>query len=649
MARPSGKLFEESSFRFGPNFLRDHAGFIMTDPRVAVVELIANAYDAGANEVRIKWPEEVSETFEITDNGTGMTEEQFDARWKTLSYNRRDEQGEKAEFPADSRAKRKDRLAFGQTGKGRHGAFCFADAYEIETWRDGSALKAIVSITNAETEPFHCEASEASPRSGHGTAIRAKVSRAVLPVDAVREAVGSKFLVDPDFKIIVNGQELRLVGLENVVTSELEIPGHGTVTIHQVDGASEDRTTGLRGITYWVNRRMVGQPSWRGLDGKGSILDGRTAPAKRFSFVVEADLLKEEVKSDWSDFHPSKRVQEVTGAVREAVIDRLDSLLSASRKERKLEALEAHRKALKGLPPMSRRVVGQFIDQALQKCPSLSQGDLSRTVEILARLEQARSGYDLLERLVACSPDDLDTWNSLMSEWSAQDAEIVLGELGRRLKLIEDIQRLVHDAKADELHDLQPLFERGLWMFGPEYEAVDFRSNRSMATVIRSFFGLSDADASQRRADFVALPEASIAPYSADDYDDQGEALGYRKVLVVELKKGGFLVRQKEIDQARDYCKELRTAKKVQPTTHVVAYVLGAKIESGVEVTRLGEGDLTKIIPLDYDQLLSRAHARTFHLYSKIKAAKPEANADPEVEAIVNAGQTELYDGIRAL
>ena len=43
-------------FSFGPKFLQDHAGHIMTDPRIALVELVANSYDAGAPLVEITWP-----------------------------------------------------------------------------------------------------------------------------------------------------------------------------------------------------------------------------------------------------------------------------------------------------------------------------------------------------------------------------------------------------------------------------------------------------------------------------------------------------------------------------------------------------------------------------------------------------------------
>jgi HSP90 family molecular chaperone len=147
-------LFADAGVRFGPDFLRDHAGQIITDPRIAMVELIANAYDAGATMVRMTWPAESGEMLEIQDNGTGMTAEQFDRRWRTLNYKRVSEQGPYSEWPQDA-SRKHQRIAFGQNGKGRHGAFCFADIYHVETWKDGKLTRARVEFaTNGGPEPF---------------------------------------------------------------------------------------------------------------------------------------------------------------------------------------------------------------------------------------------------------------------------------------------------------------------------------------------------------------------------------------------------------------------------------------------------------------------------------------------------------------
>ncbi len=112
-------------FSFGSNFLKDHAGHIISDPRTAITELISNAYDAGATVVEIQWPDNAEGQFSISDNGIGMTAEEFDRRWKELSYDRLKEQGSTVEFPPG--VAKRQRTAFGRNGKGRHATFCYAD------------------------------------------------------------------------------------------------------------------------------------------------------------------------------------------------------------------------------------------------------------------------------------------------------------------------------------------------------------------------------------------------------------------------------------------------------------------------------------------------------------------------------------------
>jgi hypothetical protein len=73
-------LFGES-FHFNERFLHDHAGNIVTDPNVAIIELIANAYDAGARNVAVEWPEELGGVFSVSDDGTGLTRQEFEYRW----------------------------------------------------------------------------------------------------------------------------------------------------------------------------------------------------------------------------------------------------------------------------------------------------------------------------------------------------------------------------------------------------------------------------------------------------------------------------------------------------------------------------------------------------------------------------------------
>src|ERR1019366_7415767 len=167
----------ELPFSFSTNFLKDHAGHIITDPKTAITELIANAYDAGAMAVDITWPDDKVGPFAIADNGTGMTHEEFNRRWRTLSYDRLKEQWAGVEFPPG--VPKRHRTAFGRNGKGRHAAFCFSDRYSVETRKDGRRIVAEVSVSEGGDSPFRCSitADEDAPKYAPGTTISAELIR----------------------------------------------------------------------------------------------------------------------------------------------------------------------------------------------------------------------------------------------------------------------------------------------------------------------------------------------------------------------------------------------------------------------------------------------------------------------------------------
>jgi hypothetical protein len=627
------QLFGAEPFAFADRFLEDHAGQIISEPRTAILELIANSYDAGARRIDIDWPTKKGQKFSVRDDGIGMTKAEFEKRWRTLCYDRVADQGIDVVFPPGVRGIK--RTAFGRSGKGRFAPFCFSDSYQVDTTKEGNHIDVRVGLVANGATPFEIELLGISAKKGHGTNISAVLDRHLLDLEELRQLIGSKFIVDPSLCISVNRQQVQLLSLEGLKTTEIAVEKYGTITIHFIDSIEHYRSSKLRGITWWVNQRRVGEPSWDRLDEEGAYLDGRTEHAKKFSFIVMANFLTpgQDVKADWSDFHATQRTNAVRAAVHRYVISEIQAQLATTRKERKKSAIENSRELVGELPTISKKAIGQFIDEVQENCPTISDRDLSRTVQVLAKLEQSRSGYDLLTKLAACSPDDLDSWNSLMQQWTASNAEIVLNELDRRLRLIQRMEQLVENPHADELHDLQPLFERGLWIFGPEFEAVDFRSNRGLAEVIGKFLGGAQYKPPKRRPDFVVLPDISIGAYCADAYDAAGDIAGIRKVVILELKKGGFCVKQKEVDQARDYSKEIRKAGRVHATTEIVAYVLGAELEEGLEQMMVGEK--STIIPMIYQTVLRKAHQRTFNLQKRLEEAQPAIASDPEVDEVL--------------
>ena len=263
-----------------------------------------------------------------------------------------------------------------------------------------------ISLTEGGETPFHCKtvAEEVEDKKITGTTISADMVHGLLGEDEVLDVIGTRFIVDPSFAINLNGNPVKLLDLQHLITETIEVEGFGNIDVDILDSATADRSAKLKGLTWWVNDRMLGEPSWEGLDGEGSILDGRTSEAKRFSFIIQANLLRDDVKWDWGGFHSTARSNAVRKAVRGFVTKKIFEALADARKSRKKAALDENKQILRELPDHSKQVVAQFVEQVQEKCPRLSDLDLARTVEIYAKLEQTRTGYDILKKLATFPP-----------------------------------------------------------------------------------------------------------------------------------------------------------------------------------------------------------------------------------------------------
>lgn len=70
----STQNLQQEDLFYEDRFLESWAGSIITNPSTAIVELVANCWDAYATEVSISWPDpKKNKQFSISDNGKGMT------------------------------------------------------------------------------------------------------------------------------------------------------------------------------------------------------------------------------------------------------------------------------------------------------------------------------------------------------------------------------------------------------------------------------------------------------------------------------------------------------------------------------------------------------------------------------------------------
>jgi hypothetical protein len=618
-------MSDKQGMLFPDDFLDRLVGTrILKNSRNAVVELVANAWDAGATEVKIDWPNRSADRcFRIEDNGHGMTEGQFRKRWRTVYYNRIKEQGDTAEFPEGTDLP--SRPTYGRNGLGRFAGFCFGESYHVQTTRDGESCIFKVFRGSTQNQPFAVElVNKDEDQEGHGTTIYTDEPRMTqLAPDEARKEIGMRFLTDPNFSVSVDGVRVTFAHIpeHHITEEEIVVPDLGVIKLIVIDTLQTDRTALQHGLAWQVRNRLVGECSWKGL-GREALIDGRTIAAKRYIFVAKADVLADEVLPDWTGFQPeSEKAKKVRESVNDKVREILLSVSEEDRKETFQRTQRANREKLERLSPQGADKWKQFVRNVQENCPSIKDRDLIQLAGILANLEETNSQYGLIHKLGDCDPEQLDSLHEVLSEWDIESAKIVLDEIKTRLLLLDELQKKVVDKATDEVGELQPLFKRGLWIFGPEFETIEYTSNQGMTRVVQDLFK-SEENGSRNRPDFAVLPDGSAGLYSLPRYDDDdGSEIGVSRLVIIELKKPTVAIGTEQKAQCWKYVKELYRKGLLDDGAKVRCFALGPRIDpEEVDATDHKDGRV-RIQPMTYDTVVNRAKSRLLNLSDKVRNA----------------------------
>jgi hypothetical protein len=647
MAKPKRKQDGFTGSLFEENYLVRTLGRIAQDSEVALTELVANAWDAGASLVDLTIPPINALVLTVEDDGHGMTSSQFKSRWMKLGYDRIKHQSAIVEFPPERKGWR--RKAYGRNGVGRHGLLCFADQYSVETWRDGKGTSFDIG-TNSEENPFKIEKDGSFIRSSHGTKVSVLVERHLPDPDRIREILAARFIHDPQFVVRVNGISVALADQSGLIERmELEIEGCQPAEAYVVDSTRVAKSTIYQGIAFWVNGRLVGSPSW--VVGTEAVIDGRARFAKRYSIVIKADDWLTEIEQDWIRFKSSPKVDALFEATRVYARKVFSQLSATLVEESSEEALINNREDFKGLSPLGRAEVASFARDLVKTTPTVSQDVLTAAVQAVINLEKARGGAGLLEKLTKLGESDIDGLDRLLSQWTVRDALAVLDEIDQRLAVIAAIEKLSGDDTADELHTLHPLVTQARWLFGPEFDSSEYSSNVSLKTAAEKIFNKRVSSESfinaKQRPDIMVLGDATCSIVGTEGFDAADPTLTrIQSVLIIELKRGRFAIGREEMNQADGYVQDFLASGALDGTPMFRAFVVGHEIApKTVREKELMEEKVLRgrVQAVSYGQLTRSAHQRLFRLKERIPARYEDVSgADLSAKVMQTASQSLL-------
>ena len=551
---------------FEDDFLkRDLGGTIVSHPDIALTELVANSWDAGATRVDIHIPSDYNEELWIIDNGVGMDSDDFKNHWMKIRYNRLKDQGSQVKFPSDAKPSSNKRLAYGKNGIGRHGMLCFNDEYKIESNKEKRKPIAFLLTTKKPGEPFYANPVASCFTSRHGTKLSVKVTRSLPKIKEIRDIISSRFLYDPQFDVYVNEIKLDFEQYAGFLQFKeldlsLEVGKSLHLKINFVD-TKKYKNSNFNGIAFWNSKRLVGKPSWT--LGNKMILDARHAQAKRFSFVVETEGLDEYIKEDWSGFKKSKDM--------DYIFEKVEEVVSSCFREFNLNNIESIKKEvsqdlgadLQNSSLLVKAQVDEMISQTLIENPQVSRESVLVAANAVINLGKANRGQELLAKLSTMTSEELDGLDRLLTKWTVRDALTVLDEIDKRLTVIEAIRKLSDDKTTDELHVLHPLLTEARWVFGPEYDTSEYLSNRQLQTVMKTIFkdrwNKKETTNFKKRPDLLISGDFSLSLTGLELYDSETSMPKLKRILLIELKRGGFEITRDERNQVQGYAEDLIT------------------------------------------------------------------------------------------
>ena len=565
-------------------------------------EIVANAWDADAAEVRIAW-DRADQRIVIVDDGTGMTADEVNARFLKVGHSRRDDQ------PGTTA---KGRRPMGRKGIGKLSLFSIAGTIEVETARDGerSAFRMRHDdIRRKITQQGGVGVYHPEPLPpdridfAHGTRITLtelrKRQTAATP-KALRKRVARRFSVlggSDGFDVFVEGERVTAAdrdyydklqycwtygdqpelttlaaNLEHVEARPVGGVGSGLAitgwlgTVREVGQLRDENNDNLNRIAVFVRGKVaqediLGEFSERGVyasyligelrvdgldeyDGPGTVRDEDAATSSRQNLVED-----DERYSALKDF---------LAAELKDISNRWADWRADAGAKRALE-IPAVADWMNGLQPAVRAKARKW----LGKLNRIRIDDVEEHKQLVKHAVLGFEFYRLhenLEALDAISDDSLPAALGLFQELDGLEANLYGQIVQQRIKVIQTLQQKVDDNALEKA--IQEFLFDHLWLLDPSWERAEGTS--VMETRVRAMFDEVDAELT-------------------DDERRGRLDIGYRKVagehVIVELKRPERLLGKTEmIEQCEKYLSAMMRLLEAQGTPHElveIVFVLG--------------------------------------------------------------------------
>jgi hypothetical protein len=536
----------------------EHFGVQMYKRReVAVAELVANCWDAGAGTVLIQIPEPDSynpatSQIVIRDDGFGMTRDDVQQAYLVLGRNRRRSDGEEVELPLqfkkssaeeaepEKQTQPNRRRVMGRKGIGKLAGFGLARRMTVKTWKDGGGLQFFLDLDRLKLED---NSSEAVPIQWHwitpsvsdgssGTVITLEVlkHKTAIDIDKLRLSIARRFsrTVRGEMSIKINDVDLPdpTPPLDyrdpdpTAAPSREEKLSDGNIVRYWYGFASEIiHERELRGFTILVHGKVAqAPPFFFDVEAKASgqhstkyVIGEIEADFVDSGTDDEGDLVSTDRQEiDWEDERVKVLLEWGEKLSRKALAECADF---RGKKTKKQVLADANLKArIDRLDPASQKEIDRFL--TILGGRDQEEGRTIELADALIRAYEFRQFHDVIGEIekAAIDPNKLAVILRQLSDWKVLESRAILEIIKGRLGILDKFEKMLcndapETASSRSPENMHDLLAGNPWLLNPEWQVLS--EEKKITTQLREW-GEKDLPDFKGRYDFLALGSEGI-------------------------------------------------------------------------------------------------------------------------------------------
>jgi len=568
------RVARQLTMRFAGGLVK-HLGLQMYSGAVpAIAELIANAWDAEAENVWITIPLDEQlrsdSVIEVKDDGHGMSFEECDEKYLVLGRDRR-----AAEGPYSAGTKKRPVMA--HKGIGKLAGFGVADRVTVETVKDGRLTQFVLDYREIERagrfgSDYHptVEADEPTREKRQTTTrlTQLKLKRAIPSEQFFRSLLKRFAVYSDDFRVWVNGSLLEKKEGEYQFRfptkkgqwEEEEIKGFGVVRWWV--GFTKDPIPheDVRGVSVLARGKLVQTPWFFGLSGGVYGQHGlqyMTGEVLADGLDEDIDLIATDRASVlWEDPKAKALADWGQRKVKELVAKWADK--RAESRMRRVQRTTWYQDRIQRFPTRERRELTAAINK-LAAIPTIEDPRLDELVDFLIKAYENEVFMTVIRQLNAASPEAQAEVLGLLKEWDVLEAIATAQVVRGRLEVIDKFDQMV-EAGVPEKPDMHDLLKEHPWLIDPAWTMVEHEKSLENVLVKQFKRKRKKLPDGRRRLDFFCLA-------------DPGRA------MVVEVKRPDETADRGDLRQLQDYVHYLRDREKqssdpARPSRSVYGYLI---------------------------------------------------------------------------